>query len=89
MKNNKHEREEHFKRERRRTLDFEDEVFRSVESFTNEIKIKMTAISNVPTNLFESEKKNKILEDSTKYYVAELKNYRQRIDELFKKNIEI
>lgn len=89
LETDKGEREEHYKRERRRTLDFEDEVFHNEETFNKELKEKLEKISKLSETLAELHSKNQILEDNIQGYIAEMKVFQERIDEFYKTNTEM
>lgn len=89
LESDKREREEHYKRERRRTLDFEDEAFHNEETFNRELKANLEEISKLNKTLAELHTKNQILEDNVQGYLAEMKAFQERIDEFYKTNTEM
>lgn len=66
LKNDFREKEEHYHRERRRTRDFENEVFRNEEGFETDLKTKMAQIAALKGQIADLYKKLYILEENSK-----------------------
>lgn len=86
LKKELREREIYYNREKRRTLDFEDEVFRNEESFVSDINEKNCEISQLKQQLFELKKANNILEDNLNDDLEKMKSLEETIIVLNKKN---
>lgn len=80
------EKEEYFKKERRRTLDFEDDVFRNEESLHAEISSKTDKLSELNNKMLELKDRNVSLEKSKHDEYIKLKSLEEEMASLDKNN---
>lgn len=89
LKNELREKENHYGRERRRTLDFEDEVFRNEEKFESDLKEKCAVINDLNHQMAELKNRNKILVENSINDLNKITVMEKQMDEWNIQNNEI
>lgn len=83
------EKDEHYKRERRKTVDFEDEVYRNEESLHSELKQKAKAISELNCQIVEIKSSYQTIIQTHKEELNRMKSLESKLEDLKRENEQL